>query len=107
MNYHVSKVMGFGPMCIGMFLLTHIKGDATILLPILRMFAVTKVQQQLGRRADLCMEFLTSCFCLPCAMGGESMELDAELGAQIKHPYTSVNTSGGLAQNEGSNNVSK
>jgi len=43
-----------------------------------------KVQESMGMEPNCCMNCIYNAFCFPCDVGRESLEVDAEIGAEIK-----------------------
>jgi len=80
-NYWAASLMPFWPGCIFSFLL-----HCTPLYPLgvcVRAILAKKVQDIIGHDRSWATVFFLSLFCLPCEVGRESLEVDAEIGADI------------------------
>jgi len=81
-NYYATDVCPFWPGCI----LTYcgVYSPLFCLTAVFRAVMSGHVQDALGLRTSFWYNLLLSCFCFPCDVGRESLEIDGELAADIQ-----------------------
>mmetsp|Transcript_77829 Transcript_77829/g.152757 ORF Transcript_77829/g.152757 Transcript_77829/m.152757 type:complete len:276 (+) Transcript_77829:99-926(+) len=81
-NYEATAVLGFWPGCVLSFLFSY--SPFHCIGAVVRIFLARQVQDKLGHeRSSNLMLCLTNLFCLPCAVGKESLEVDDAAGNTI------------------------
>jgi len=80
-NYYGARVMDFWPGCILSYILTY--SPFCCIGAVIRTVLAQQVQKNLGHTENIFVTFLMNTFCLPCAVGKESLEVDEETGVKI------------------------
>jgi len=80
-NYYATDVCPFWPGCILTFIGTY--SPLFLFNTCIRAYLSGKVQDKLEHEHNFCMDCIYAAFCFPCEVGRESLEVDAELGADI------------------------
>jgi len=80
-NYYATEVMGFWPGCIFSYCMTF--SPFYFVSVLIRTVLAMKVQERLGFRGNFFSLCCMNLFCMPCDVGRESLEVDAEIGATI------------------------
>eukprot|EP00428_Durinskia_dybowskii_P015629 CAMPEP_0170220898 /NCGR_PEP_ID=MMETSP0116_2-20130129/10137_1 /TAXON_ID=400756 /ORGANISM="Durinskia baltica, Strain CSIRO CS-38" /LENGTH=268 /DNA_ID=CAMNT_0010471577 /DNA_START=69 /DNA_END=875 /DNA_ORIENTATION=+ len=81
-NYEAAGVLGFWPGCLFTFIFTN--SPLYLFGVCFRAILAKKVQDRIGHETSLVKTFLTNLVCMPCDIGKESLEVDQEIGADIK-----------------------
>jgi len=81
-NYEASGVLGFWPGCLFTFIFMY--SPLYLFGACFRAILAKKVQDRIGHDTSLVKAFLTNLLCMPCDIGKESLEVDQEIGAEIK-----------------------
>jgi len=80
-NYYAAGMCSFWTGCICTFLGTY--SPFYCLTACIRAMLAGTVQEKLSTRREPIWNCFTALFCFPCAIGQESLEVDAEIGADI------------------------
>lgn len=81
-NYAATETTGFWPGCVLTFLGTY--SPFYLFNVLIRAILTGMVQRRTGGEHTFCQNLLFNLFCYPCEIGRESMEVDTELGAEIR-----------------------
>lgn len=82
-NYHVGKVMSYWPACIAMFITTSFP-PFFCLAVLLRACWSMSLQRNLKHETNCIKELIAGCFCFPCAVGRDSLEVDNDEWVTVK-----------------------
>jgi len=80
-NFHATEVCRFWTGCFCSF--CCLCTPLVVIYPFIRAALSVRVLRSMGQTSSWCRQFLLACFCFPCELGRESMEVDDELGAEI------------------------
>lgn len=80
-NYYAANICGFWPGCIFTFLGTY--SPFYFFTVLARAMLSGRVQANMGQTPNVLTNCIYSVFCFPCDVGRESLEVDAEIGAEI------------------------
>jgi len=81
-NYYATDVCPFWPGCILSFLGTY--SPFYCISAIARAVLAGRVQEKIGHKHGFFYNLMVSFFCFPCDVGRESLEIDQEIGADIR-----------------------
>lgn len=81
-NYYAADVCPFWPGCLLSFLLSY--SPLYFLNACVRAVISGRVQDNLGLEHHCLWDCVLALFCYPCDVGRESLEIDSEVGADIK-----------------------
>jgi len=87
-NYKATQVTGYWRGCMGvgipgLLCLSQLCCMGWPLLVCIRTKLSQRVQQRLGHKTSCLKQFWLSACCMPCDVARESLEVDAEIGAEI------------------------
>eukprot|EP00405_Crypthecodinium_cohnii_P016011 CAMPEP_0206461686 /NCGR_PEP_ID=MMETSP0324_2-20121206/25516_1 /ASSEMBLY_ACC=CAM_ASM_000836 /TAXON_ID=2866 /ORGANISM="Crypthecodinium cohnii, Strain Seligo" /LENGTH=266 /DNA_ID=CAMNT_0053933669 /DNA_START=62 /DNA_END=862 /DNA_ORIENTATION=- len=80
-NYHASGLCNYWAGCLSTFFLSF--SPCFIINTFIRAYLSYRMQEELGFSPNIVKLFCVNLFCLPCEVGRESLEVDAETGADI------------------------